>query len=220
MRPGLRWRNPELSYLLTAVVVLLALLTLGVGMAFHALMGWARSIGSGARPARQLAADPRAGRGRAAGRPVLTLAAGTTWQRIQRVAGQCRLRSSVTAAGAILILAAADRILPAGRSRRRSAHPGPGDRGGAGRLVALSVNTWTPVHPTSAVPLACAAAVLAITCGSRTGRPSRLELARPPMWLLVVFAAAAFSSHLPHRRLVSPRRGSRTAQPAAHRLWP
>ena len=58
------------------------------------------------------------------------------------------------------------------------------------------------------VALACAAAVLAITQGAPGWAAIFVwELANPPLWLLAVFGAAAFSAHLLHRKLTSaPRR--------------
>ena len=78
-----------------------------------------------------------------------------------------------------------------------------------GAVIALAVNTWTPLHlNVPAVALACAAAVLAITQGAPGWAAIFVwELANPPLWLLAVFGAAAFSAHLLHRKLTSaPRR--------------
>lgn len=207
---ALRWPNPELSYLLTAVVVLLAPLTLGVGMAFHALMGWARARSAERGPRDSWRLIPALA---AAG---LLVGLCSHWLPELPGNGSSVLLVSVdrdlsvTAAGAILIL----KPLLTAFFLRAGAVGGlltPALATGAalGALVALSVNTWTPVHlNVSAVSLACAAAVLAITQGSPDWAAIFVwELARPPMWLLVVFAAAAFSSHLLHRRLVSPAAG-------------
>ncbi|MCB0944375.1 MAG: chloride channel protein, partial [Mycobacterium sp.] len=67
-----------------------------------------------------------------------------------------------------------------------------------GSLVALSINTWTPVHVSvPAVALSCAAGVLAITQGAPIWAALFVwELARPPLWLLVVFVAGAGAAHL------------------------
>jgi H+/Cl- antiporter ClcA len=67
----------------------------------------------------------------------------------------------------------------------------------AGSLMTLALNQWagTDIH-VSAVSLTCAAGVLAIT--QRAPLFAALfvwELARPPYWLLVVFAIAAFAAH-------------------------
>lgn len=67
----------------------------------------------------------------------------------------------------------------------------------AGSLATLALNHWagTEIH-VSAVSLTCAAGVLAIT--QRAPMFAALfvwELARPPYWLLAVFAIAAFAAH-------------------------
>ncbi|OBF34100.1 chloride ion channel protein [Mycobacterium sp. ACS1612] len=67
----------------------------------------------------------------------------------------------------------------------------------AGSLAALALNQWagTEIH-VAAVSLTCAAGVLAIT--QRAPLFAALfvwELARPPYWLLAVFAIAAYASH-------------------------
>jgi H+/Cl- antiporter ClcA len=67
----------------------------------------------------------------------------------------------------------------------------------AGSLAALALNQWAGagLH-VAAVSLTCAAGVLAIT--QRAPAFAALfvwELARPPYWLLAVFAIAAYASH-------------------------
>lgn len=205
---ALRWPDPELSYLLTAVVVLLAPLALGVGMAFHALMGRARR-GAGERGPRDtwrlIPALAAAG-----------LAVGLCSHWLPELPGNgssVLLVSvdrdlSIAAAGALLIL----KPLLTAFFLRAGAVGGlltPALATGAalGAVVALSVNTWTPLHlNVPAVSLACAAAVLAITQGSPDWAAIFVwELARPPLWLLAVFAAAAFSAHLLHRTIVARR---------------
>jgi H+/Cl- antiporter ClcA len=67
----------------------------------------------------------------------------------------------------------------------------------AGSLAALALDQWagTDIH-VPAVSLTCAAGVLAIT--QRAPAFAALfvwELARPPVWLLVVFAIAAYAAH-------------------------
>ena len=78
----------------------------------------------------------------------------------------------------------------------------------AGSLATLALNHWagTEIH-VSAVSLTCAAGVLAIT--QRAPMFAALfvwELARPPYWLLAVFAIAAFAAH--GLRLLRERHGS------------
>jgi H+/Cl- antiporter ClcA len=67
----------------------------------------------------------------------------------------------------------------------------------AGSVVALALNHWagTDIH-VAALSLTCGAGVLAIT--QRAPAFAALfvwELARPPYWLLVVFAIAAYAAH-------------------------
>ncbi len=67
----------------------------------------------------------------------------------------------------------------------------------AGSVVALALNAWAgaTLH-VPAVSLTCAAGVLAITQRSPLFAALFVwELARPPMWLLAVFALAAFTAH-------------------------
>lgn len=67
----------------------------------------------------------------------------------------------------------------------------------AGALVTLALNQWagTQLH-VAAVSLSCAAGVLAITQRSPLFAALFVwELARPPIWLLVVFAIGAYSSY-------------------------
>ena len=67
----------------------------------------------------------------------------------------------------------------------------------AGSIATLVLNHLGGTHiQVSAVSLSCAAGVLAIT--QRAPLFAALfvwELARPPEWLFLVFAAAAFTSH-------------------------
>ena len=66
-----------------------------------------------------------------------------------------------------------------------------------GSLATLALNHWagTDIH-VPAVSLTCAAGVLAITQRAPTFAALFVwELARPPYWLLVVFAIAAYAAH-------------------------
>ena len=200
--PALRWPDPQLSYLLTAAVVLLAPLTVAVGMAFHAFMRRARAVAAERGPrdtARLIPALAAAG-----------LLVGLCSHRFPELPGNgssVLLVSvdrdlSVAAAVAILLL----KPLLTAFFLRAGAEGGllsPALATGAalGAVVALSVNAWTPVHlnvPT--VALACAAAVLTITQGAPAWAAVFVwELARPPLWLMLVFGAAASSAYFLHR---------------------
>ena len=84
----------------------------------------------------------------------------------------------------------------------------------AGSVVALALNHGRHRHQVPAVSLTCAAGVLAIT--QRAPLFAALfvwELARPPCWLLIVFAVAAFAAHgIRLLRERSDRRDRRLAQ--------
>jgi H+/Cl- antiporter ClcA len=74
----------------------------------------------------------------------------------------------------------------------------------AGTVAALAINQFTDLHVnTGAVALSCAAGVLAIT--QRAPAFAALfvwELAHPPVWMLAVFAIAAYAAHEIWRRTV------------------
>lgn len=205
--PALQWPNPQLSYLLTVVAVLLAPLTVGVGMAFNALMTRARARAAERGPRDTWLLIP------ALGSAGLLVGVCSHWLPELPGNGSSVLLVSVerdlsiAAAGAILIL----KPLLTAVFLRAGAVGGlitPALATGAtlGVVIALSVNTWTPVHlNVPAVALACAAGVLAVT--QRCPDWAALfvwELARPPLWVLLVFAAAAFSAHLLHRKIAAP----------------
>ncbi|MDP4961636.1 MAG: chloride channel protein, partial [Mycobacterium sp.] len=208
--PALHWPNPQLSYLLTGVVVLLAPLTLGVAMAFSALMRRARSRAAERGPHDTWRLIPALA---AAG-----LLVGLCSYELPELPGNgssvllisVERELSITAAAALLLL----KPLLTAAFLRAGAVGGlitPALATGAtlGAVIALAVNTWTPLHlNVPAVALACAAAVLAITQGAPGWAAIFVwELANPPLWLLAVFGAAAFSAHLLHRKLTSaPRR--------------
>jgi H+/Cl- antiporter ClcA len=67
----------------------------------------------------------------------------------------------------------------------------------AGTVVTIAINHLAGIHlQVAAVSLACAAGVLAITQrGPLFAALFVWELARPPLWLFLVFAAAAFTAH-------------------------
>ena len=202
--PALQWPDPQLSYLLIGVAVLLAPLALSVGRVFSALMARARAGAAQRGPRDTWLLIPALA---AAG-----LLVGLCSHRLPELPGNgssVLLVSvdrdlSVAAAGAILIL----KPLLTAVFLRAGAVGGlltPALATGAalGALIALSVNAWTPMHlNVAAVSLACAAAVLAITQRSPDWAAIFVwELARPPLWLLLVFGAAAFSAYLLDRRL-------------------
>jgi H+/Cl- antiporter ClcA len=189
------WPNPDLSYLLTAFAVLLAPLALAVGLAFNRMMDFARAhkVGDSWLLIPAIAA---------AG---LTIGLLSHWWPELPGNGRSVLTVSVssgltlTSAALILVL----KPLLTALFLRAGAVGGmltPALATGAamGSVLALSINTWTPLHVSlPVVSLACAAGVLAITQGAPLWAALFVwELARPPLWLLIVFLAAAMATHL------------------------
>ena len=191
----LHWPNPELSYLLTGFAILLAPLALAVGRGFNRLMDYARAhrVGDSWLLIPAIAA---------AG---LLIGVLSHWWPELPGNGKSVLTVSVAdgltlaSAGVILLL----KPLLTALFLRTGAVGGmltPALATGAamGSVVAIAVNTWTPLTVNvPAVSLACAAGVLAITQGAPAWAALFVwELAHPPLWLLIVFAAAAAAAHL------------------------
>ena len=209
--PALKWPHPQLSYLLIAVAVMVAPLALGAGLAFHRLMAGARSRAAARGPRDTWLLIPALA---AAG-----LLVGVCSHRLPELPGNgssVLLVSvdrglTISAAGALLILKP---LLTAAFLRAGAVGglltPALATGAALGAVVALSVSAWTPLHlNVPAVSLACAAGVLAITQGSPGWAAIFVwELARPPLWLLVVFSAAAFSADLLHRKVAPLLRAS------------
>ncbi|BBY62627.1 chloride channel protein [Mycolicibacterium helvum] len=191
----LHWPNPELSYLLTGFAILLAPLALAVGRGFNRLMDHARAhrVGNSWLLIPAIAA---------AG---LSIGVLSHWWPELPGNGKSVLTVSVAdgltlaSAGVILLL----KPLLTALFLRAGAVGGlltPALATGAamGSVVAIAVNTWTPVTVNvPAVSLACAAGVLAITQSAPAWAALFVwELAHPPLWLLIVFAAAAAGAYL------------------------
>ena len=194
------WPGPNLSYLLTASAILLSPLALAVGLAFNRLMDVARAhkVGDSWLLIPAIAAAGLAigllshwwpelpGNGRS----VLTVS----------------ISSGLTLTSAVILLLL--KPLLTALFLRAGAVGGmltPALATGAamGSVLALSINAWTPLHVSvPAVSLACAAGVLAITQGAPLWAGLFVwELARPPLWLMIVFLVAAMSTHLLGKRL-------------------
>lgn len=213
---NLVWPNPALSYQFTMLAVAIAPLAVVVGLAFNRLVslagpkpqltswvlipgvavaGLVTGICSIYRP--ELPGN---------GRSVLVVAVGSNL--------------TLTAAAVILLLKP---LLTALYLRLGAVGglitPALATGAAAGTVATLAVNdlAHTSLH-VAAVALTCAAGVLAIT--QRAPAFASLfvwELAHPPVWLLLVFAVAAFSSH--GIRLLRERTLA-TAGQRPKRLWP
>jgi H+/Cl- antiporter ClcA len=194
----LPWPDPSLSYLLLVAAVLLAPLTVAVGSAFTALMHRATPT--------QLVTSWRLIPA-LAGAGLLIGIASHHWPELPgngKSILTVTLNSEMTVAGAAAILVLKP-LLSAVYLRAGAVGglltPALATGAALGSLVALAANAaagWSVSVP--AVSLICAAGVLAIT--QRAPLWAALfvwELARPPWWLLLVFAAAAWSAHGVHR---------------------
>lgn len=193
-QPNLPWPIGESTYLLTAHGLLLAPVTLAVGLAFNRLM-------AAARPARQLRSwvliPALAGAG-------LVMGVCSHWW--PELPGNGRsiltvsLASGMTLVSALAILALKP-LLTALFLRAGGAGglltPSLATGAAAGTALVLMIN-WaggTHLH-VPAVSLAGAAGVLAVTQGSPIWAAIFVwELARPPLWLFALFLLTATSAY-------------------------
>lgn len=193
-QPILEWPIGESTYLLTAHGLMMAPLALGVGLAFNRIM-------AAARPARQIRSwvlvPALAGAGLVMGvcshwwpelpgngRSILTvsLASGLT----------------LSAAVAILILKPVLTALflrAGGAGGMLTPSLATGAAAGASMVLLINWLTGVQLH-VPAVSLAGAAGVLAVTQGSPIWAAIFVwELARPPLWLFLVFLLTATGAH-------------------------
>jgi H+/Cl- antiporter ClcA len=193
-QPTLDWPIGESTYLLTAHGLLMAPLALGVGLAFNRLM-------AAARPARQIRSWILVPSLAAAG-----LAMGVCSHWWPELPGNGRsiltvsLASGLTLTEAVAILALKP-LLTALFLRAGGAGgmltPSLATGAAAGATMVLAINWVTGVHlHIPAVSLAGAAGVLAVTQGSPIWAAIFVwELARPPLWLFLVFLLTATGAH-------------------------
>ena len=193
-QPELDWPSVESSYLLTAHGLALAPLTLAVGLAFNRLMAAARP----ASLTRTWVLVPALA---AAG---LVMGICSHWWPELPGNGRSILTVSLasgmtlSAAAAILVLKP---LLTALFLRAGGAGgmltPSLATGAAAGSVLVLTINWTAGTHlHVPAVSLAGAAGVLAVTQGSPTWAAIFVwELARPPLWLFLVFLLAAVGSH-------------------------
>jgi H+/Cl- antiporter ClcA len=201
----LSWPNPTLSYLYIGLAVVIAPLAVAVGFAFDKVMTWAR---------------PKPQRRSWALMPAIALAGLATgiasiwWPELPgngRSVLTVSVNADLTLAGAAVILLLKP-LLTATFLRAGAVGgmitPALATGAAAGSVATLALNHLAGTHlEVAAMSLACAAGVLAIT--QRAPAFAALfvwELARPPYWLLLAFAAAAFTAH--GVRLLQERRSS------------
>ena len=188
------WPDFELSYLFVFLALALAPLAVVIGLSFDRAMTAARP---GVQPRTWLLIPAIAAAG-------LLTGICSIWLPELPGNGRSILEFSVNsgltfgAAAAILLLKP---LLTAAFLRAGAVGglltPALATGAAAGSLVALGLNQWagTDLH-IPAVSLSCAAGVLAITQRSPLFAALFVwELARPPLWLLAVFAIAAYSAY-------------------------
>lgn len=207
---SLVWPDPKLSYLFVFLACAIAPLSVSVGLAFD-------KVTSLARPRPQLRSWPLI--------PAIALAGLATgvcsiwWPELPgngRSILTVSVDASLTLGGAAVILVLKPLLtalfLRAGAIGGMIT-PALATGAAAGTVATLALNHLGGTNiQVAAVALACAAGVLAIT--QRAPLFAALfvwELARPPVWLFVVFAAAAFTAH--GIRLLRERNSTVTAAP-------
>lgn len=189
----LHWPDPSLSYLLTAFAVLLAPIAVAIALAFNALMAAARKHA----PTTSWVIIP--------GIAAAGLLIGICSHWLPSLPGNGKsiltvsLDSGMTLGSAILIVLLKPLLtaifLRAGAVGGMLT-PSLATGAATGSIVALAINTYSDHHVSvPAVSLACAAGVLAVTQKAPVWAALFVwELARPPLWLFLVFAVAALAA--------------------------
>jgi H+/Cl- antiporter ClcA len=204
-QPNLHWPNPDVSYRLIGYALALAPLTLALGLAFNRLMA---AASHGALTRSWLLIPAIAGAG------LLVGVCSRWWPELP---GNGKSILTTTLAGGMTLETAA--IVLVLKPLLTAVFLRAGARGGmftpalatgaaAGTLFVLSINAvaGTQFH-VPAISLAGAAGVLAVTQRAPLWAGMFVwELARPPLWLLLVFLTAALSSY-GLQLLVERRRG-------------
>jgi H+/Cl- antiporter ClcA len=193
-QPSLDWPSAESSYLLTAHGLILAPVTLAVGLAFKRLMAVARP----ARPMRTWVLVPALA---AAG---LVMGVCSHWW--PELPGNGRsiltvsLASRMTLSAAVIILVlkpllTALFLRAGGAGGMLTPSLATGAAAGSALVLAVNMAVGTHLH-TPAVSLAGAAGVLAVTQGSPIWAAIFVwELAHPPLWLFGVFLLTACGAY-------------------------
>ncbi|NKZ14118.1 chloride ion channel protein [Mycolicibacterium septicum DSM 44393] len=207
VRAPLDWPDPSLSYLLTGFALVLAPLALVVGMAFNRIMALARPTA----PVTSWLIIPGIA---AAG---LLVGLGSLWWPELPGNGKSILTVSLASGmtlGSAAVILLLKPVLTAVFLRAGAVGgmltPALATGAALGSLVALAINTLG-LHPVSvaAVSLTCAAGVLAVTQRAPIWAALFVwELARPPLWVLLPFLAAALAAYglhaLRERRTEAP----------------
>jgi H+/Cl- antiporter ClcA len=193
-QPNLRWPNPDVSYLLIGYALALAPLALVVGVAFNRIMAWGGQHGQ----RRSWVLIPAI-----AGAGLLVGVCSHWWPELP---GNGRSILNVILAGGMTLSTAAAilvlKVLATAVFLRAGARggmftPALATGAAAGTLFVLTINAiaGTQFH-VPAIALAGSAGVLAITQGAPLWAAIFVwELARPPLWLLLVFLTAASSTY-------------------------
>jgi H+/Cl- antiporter ClcA len=191
---SLRWPNPDISYKLLAYVLLLSPLTFVVGLAFNRVMAAAQRA---ALTRSWLLIPAIAGAG-------LLIGVCSHWW--PELPGNGKSILTATLAGGMTLTTAAavlflKPVLTAVFLRAGATGglltPALATGAAAGTLFVLAINAAAGTHfHVQAVSLAGAAGVLAVTQGTPFWAAIFVwELARPPIWLLLVFLIAALGSY-------------------------
>jgi len=193
-QPSLTWPNPNVTYRLIGFALMLAPLTLVVGLAFNRLMAAARR----AAVKRSWLLIPAI-----AGAGLLVGVCSHWWPELPGN-GKSILTATVAGGMTIATVAAVFVLKPlltavflrAGATGGMIT-PALATGAAAGTLLVLTVNAVMGTHfHVPAISLAGAAGVLAITQRAPFWAAIFVwELARPPIWLLLVFLTAALSSY-------------------------
>ncbi|MCV7049434.1 chloride channel protein [Mycobacterium heidelbergense] len=193
-QPDLDWPNAESSYVLTAHALILAPVTLAVGLAFNRLM-------AAARPARVMRTWVLIPALAAAG---LVMGLCSHWWPELPGNGRSILTVSLasgmtlSAAAAILVLKpllTALFLRAGGAGGMLTPSLATGAAAGSALVLAINWAAGTQLH-TPAVSLAGAAGVLAVTQGSPIWAAIFVwELAHPPLWLFPIFLLTACGAY-------------------------
>ena len=191
---SLHWPNPHISYLLLGYILLLAPFTYTVGLAFNRVMAAAQRA---ALTRSWLLIPAIAGAG-------MLIGVCSHWWPELPGNGKSILTATLaggmtltTAAAVLLLKPVLTAVFLRAGATGGLLTPALATGAAAGTLFVLAINAAAGTHfHVQAVSLAGAAGVLAVTQGTPFWAAIFVwELARPPIWLLLVFLTAALSSY-------------------------